>query len=193
MEFKKIAVAMAVSVGLGASSVMAATDGTIGETSNGNFDINFQKGTVARIWGLGDFNLTDANVAATPATEDICIYSNKAANSNTYQLEIASTNSFRLVGSGSDASTFVDYDIKVEGLGIGNGSLDNASVNHGTDANVTSQAGNHLDAGALASQPDPSIACTGENAQISVWLPASVASLAGGAFSDTVTLTITPQ
>ena len=196
---KTLALALAVSAGLlGSTGVMAARQGDLGATSNGDFEINFQKGSIAKIWGLEDIDLTDQTTdQASAVTDDICVFTNKAANSNDFMLEIESANAFQLAGSGkggngTDIPT-IDYDIKVAGIpGHGTGELDNGSVSHGTDKIVDSGQ-SPLNAGPISDQPRPLYDCAGnENFKISVWA-VELANIQSGAYSDTVTLTVTPQ
>ncbi|MBO9482122.1 hypothetical protein [Salinisphaera sp. G21_0] len=190
---RTLVLATAVSAGLlGSAGVIAATQGTAGPTSKGTFDIKFEKGSVAKVWGFSDIPLNGTQISeSTAATDLICVFTNKAVLSNDYQLEIASLNKFQLVGAGSDGSTAIDYGIKVSGYGQGSGSLDNSSITPGTDLNVISTT--NLKAGALLTQPKPNLDCANENAQIAVWVTSDISSLAGGSYSDTVTLVVTPQ
>ena len=168
-------------------------DGTstcaMGTTSTGSIDITYTKGNHARIWGLADVALADTNLAAaTAATQDICVYSNKDGTSNAYQLQIQSQNGFELRDtSGATGATPLAYRIKVADTGTGTGSVDNGTASGNT---VTG----NLNAGALTSQPDPtSPDCTSkQNATISVWFD-SAPSAASGVYTDTITLTVTPS
>ena len=197
--FKTLALAAAVSAGLlGSTGVMAARQGGLGATSDGDFEINFQKGSIARIWGFEDINLTDQTIdEANAVTDNICVFTNKAVNSNDFKLEIESANAFQLAGSGesSDGTDIptIDYDIKVAGIsGEGTGELDNSNVNHGTEKTVNSGQ-SPLNAGPILDQPRPLSDCAGnENFEISVWA-ANLANIQSGTYSDTVTLTVTPE
>ena len=197
--FKTLALAAAVSAGLlGSTGVMAARQGELGVTSDGDFEINFQKGSIAKIWGFDDINLTDQTIdEANAVTDNICVFTNKAVNSNDFKLEIESTNAFQLAGSGetSDGTDIptIDYDIKVAGIqGEGTGELDNSEVTHGIDNTVNSDQ-SPLNAGPILEQPRPLFDCAGsENFKVSVWA-ASLASIQTGTYSDTVTLTVTPE
>ena len=182
---------------MGSTGVMAARQGELGATSDGDFEINFQKGSIARIWGFEDINLTDQAInEASAATDSICVFTNKAVNSNDFKLEIESSNAFQLAGSGesSDGTDIpsVDYDIKIASLGKATGDLDNGEVSHGTDKTVDSGE-NPLNAGSILDQPRPLSDCVGsENFKISVWA-ANLANIQSGTYSDTVTLTVTPE
>lgn len=187
MEFRKLAIALAATAGLTASAAMAATDGTLGTTSTGNFDINYIKGDQARVWGLADLNMTDTHTSGDELTQDICIFSNKASSSNVYELTLSSANSFTLIDGTGGGAAAIGYNIKVEGIGTGTGTLDSSDISGGNYVD------NGMNAGPLANQPDPSQNCTAnQNAQVSVWFD-SAPNITTGAYYDTVTLLVTPQ
>ena len=197
--FKTLALAAAVSAGLlGAAGAMAAEDGQLGQNSFGNFIINFQKGSIAKIWGFRDLDLNDQTIdLGSAATDDICVFTNRAVNSNDFKLEIESNNAFQLAGSGESSNGTdipkIDYDIKVAAIeGKGTGELDNTNIPHGTQ-NSFDSGSNHLNAGSILDQPRPFNDCEGsENFRISVWA-ADLTNIQSGTYSDTVTLTVTPQ
>ena len=195
---KTLGLAVAVSAGLlGSTGVMAARQGELGATSDGDFEINFQKGSIARIWGFEDINLTDQTISeANAVTDNICVFANKAVNSNNFKLEIESANAFQLAGSGEGSDGVdipaIDYDIKIASLGTATGDLDNGEVTHGTQKTIDSGQ-NPLNAGPILDQPRPVNECAGsENFEISVWA-ANLANIQSGTYSDTVTLTVTPE
>ena len=99
---KTLALATAVSTGLlGSVGAMAANDGTLDTTSQGDFDITFSKDDQARIWGLVDLNLTDSNGSDGTALEhNFCVFSNKSGTgSNQYDMQIDSANGFKLINA----------------------------------------------------------------------------------------------
>ena len=154
-----------------------------GTSSHGSFDITYTKGSNARIWGLADVALADTHLAGAPATQSICVYSNKDGTSNAYGLEIVSAHGFTLNDTSGAGATPLSYHIKV--VDTGTGSVDDSTASGNT---VTGS----LNAGALTSQPDPTGACTtNKNATISVWFD-TAPNAASGVYSDTVTLTVTP-
>lgn len=156
-----------------------------GAVSTGAIDITYAKGSNARIWGLADVAMTDQNVANSPNEQDICVFSNKDLHSNSYTVEIASTNAFVLKDASGLGGVDIDYHIKVaDGAG---GSVESATGAPGGSVTGT------LDAGTLTAQPDPTGGCTtNQNAKISVWFDTAPVATSG-VYTDSVTLTITPS
>ena len=182
-------IALAVAIGSISTGVLAEVDGTIGTTSTGNFDITYIKGSIARIWGLADFTMTDSDLVAAPNTNEICVFSNKGAGSNTYEMKVSSSNGFQLTDATGGGASPISYNLKVEGIGDGGGSIDNSSLTPGTDLEFAGD----LTAGFLLDQPRPNLDCTTDkNAKISIWF-SSAPNIAVGTYSDTVTMLVTPK
>ena len=165
-------------------------DGTntcaLGATSNGNFDITLVNAAGVRIWGLEDF-VFDTNGTTTTQTgnADVCVFTNSASSTTDGQYDIIATGSDVVMTNG--AGDTLNYTVEFK---------DSQGV-AGTYQTLISagalgpEAGN-LNAGTLASQPDPSTACAGENANIKVTVdPTGAAST--GTYLATVSLTISPN
>ncbi|GAA4651372.1 hypothetical protein GCM10023116_36560 [Kistimonas scapharcae] len=188
----KLGAVAAVLLGAMSSQVYAldcdgSTTCALDTTSTGNFDITYIKGSLARIWGLSDLAMTDTHLAGAEKTQDICVFSNKAVDSNTYELEVTSANDFTLTDGTGGGAAAIAYKLKVEGIGSASGTLDE------TDAvGANKLVASDMEAGPLAQQPDPSLACANQNARISLWFT-SAPSLSSGAYSDTITMLVTPQ
>lgn len=192
---KRVALAVAVSAGLTATTgVMAANQGDLGATSSGDFDITFSNADQARIWGLEDLNLTDANASDGAAkTHDFCVFSNKSnTGSNQYEMEIESLNTFKLVNAvtgAADPGTSLAYTVSIAD-----------PVGNDFDVNVSAQTDTgNLYAGSLSNQPDPgnddcasqSKAKTSLSIQF-VGDTTAIGNVAAGSYYDLVTLTVTP-
>ena len=168
--------------------VLAERDGGLGSdfdtgvsnddgSSKGDFDITLIKSAKARVWGLGDFTFDES---LSPQDQDVCIYSNASASDGTYTLTAASDNAFTLVSAGAPSIAYtVTFD-------------DNATqTTNGTPGN--------LDAGALASQPNPAANCGDDGAKnlnIAVALDSSITNLnrvQQGSYVDKVTVTVEPN
>lgn len=189
-KFKILALAAAVSAGLlGSAGVMAANQGDLDTTSKGDFYINYVKGENARIWGLENLAMDDTHLTGAEKTQEICIYSNKNNTSNAYELTLESANSFVLKDQSETPESNIAYNIKVDGIGIGVGSLDSTDNNGTTDTYT-----DNLNAGAISSQPNPGLECSASarNAKISVWF-GSAPNVATGYFTDLITMTVAPQ
>lgn len=77
IDLKKIAVGMVASATTVAA--LAATQGLLGTTSTGNFDITYNVNAEVKLWGLKDINLSASNLSETV---QICTYNNNTTNVN---------------------------------------------------------------------------------------------------------------
>jgi hypothetical protein len=90
-------------------SAIAATQGTIGNTSTGTSDININKGNAVQITDVDDIDLgTSGNLAATATQSDaVCVFSSTGA----CNITVTSTNGSFIL---TDANTTTDIDYTVD-------------------------------------------------------------------------------
>ncbi|WP_257264312.1 hypothetical protein [Endozoicomonas sp. ONNA2] len=190
--FKTLALAVAVSAGLVMSSAHSATpqhlNGELGADSAAFFDIFLVKGTVARIWGLKDVELTgnegiDVGGVLTPKfSHQFCVFSNHASNGNDYKLTVESENSYKLTDSSDDST--INYELSVA-AGNATGKSTVGTPDFTADFN----------AGAIEDQPNPNIGdvCdVKQNITLEIGL-LSANPVTAGAYSDRVTMTVEPK
>ncbi|WP_299734822.1 hypothetical protein [uncultured Endozoicomonas sp.] len=181
--FKTLALATAVSAGLlGASGVMAATDGLLQpNSSQGEFDITLDLSTVIQISKLNDIPLTYTNGDATGGM-DFCVYTN---NTNSkYQITAS--------GSYNDGSAQTGFS-----LGKGDADIINYDL-HFTDAISVDSNVPKLTSGTVSNnsgsgwQGSGTLDCgSSENASIFVKTTTDFNSF-DGSYSSTVTLLVEP-
>ncbi|OQX34109.1 MAG: hypothetical protein B0D91_13045 [Oceanospirillales bacterium LUC14_002_19_P2] len=184
---KKLAVALA--FGAVSSGAIAAQDGPLHpSTSAGNFDVTLVNAAGVRIWGLQDivFDTQGASANQT-STVDICVFSNGASGATEVQYKIDAATSSATLSNGASPATELDYRVEFA-------DADNAFVDLITGGSVQAQVSNQ-NAGTLASQPDPTLACTSDqNAQLRVSVLGTDIGTAGqGVYTGNVVLTVTPQ
>ncbi|MGI2026927.1 hypothetical protein [Endozoicomonas acroporae] len=188
-KLKTLALTTAVSLGLlGSNAAMAETQGSLGATSEGNFDITYVKGTLVRIWGLEDFAF-DNQADGASLTKDVCVFSNGNSNSNQYKLTVTSGNVFKLIdGASNEADYTFDFGTKISGA-----TTPAVWTNAAGNESNGDQVGN-ITAGALADQPNPNLDnCTSAeaNAQISITIP--TVPTTAGVYTDNVVLLVAPE
>ncbi len=180
-------VALTVAVCAVTTGAMAATDGTVGSTSTGDFEIYYNQGADVRIWGLQDVFFDD-NTADQTFT--FCTYSNNTAN---VQFTLSSSSGNFTLDPGSSinsptgtAAQAIPYSVKLEDKETPeNNALWGAG---GLGNNVRSPF-------QFESQSAQSnVACAGvaETTDLTVSIPSLPTNLSDGAYSDVVTLTIRP-
>lgn len=189
---KTLALATAVSAGfLGSSGAIALTQGTLGPTSTGIFDITLIKGELARVWGLEDVELVNDNLDSDIDTysANFCIFSNKGLQSNDFDLTISSASAtpFNLVDiSGAPGATNVPYTLKIT-------DPKNTEVTAQNSDGASKTA--RLDAGSLLTQPLPGQTCTGqENMSLEIALvDPETTNIQTGTYTDKITLLVEPK
>ena len=184
MKFKQMALAAVIAGGFAVSG-QAATDGTLGATSQGDFDIIFSNATQARIWGLEDVVMSATNGSDGTAQDmEFCVFSNtEDTGSNSYELSVTSENGFQLVDRAGSSTDTLGYRLVF---------TDPAE----THPEVTGNGTLVMTAGTLSSQPRPNIDCANENTSVSVQFTGTNSSISGvqsGNYSDLITLLVTPQ
>ena len=178
---KKLAVAMVVSMGLaGATGVYAATDGSLGTTSTGDFDINLNIPGTVGIWGLRDLPFTEDG----QQTLNACVFS----ATNKVQFQVSSTNdNFKLAGGNINAADFTvtikDKKNSVPSVwgegGLGSGDI--ATVNY----DVTGAAKPSPDDGTTITS-----ICTGADQTIDITVDISNATTDEGVYTSNVELVV---
>ncbi|PJE80641.1 hypothetical protein CI610_00380 [invertebrate metagenome] len=177
--FRKLALATAISSL--AAGAMAATQGGIGATSTGDFDITYVQGGEVRLWGLEDMSFTSlATDADKTETVTVCTYNNSTTQVN---FRVNSDNEFALVGSNGEGAT-VPYTLSLADKGgpiqdfWGEGGL--ASDNQGSYQYL--------------SQGTNTTGCSGaqQTTDLTVILSDASGDVSSGIYRDTVTVTIQP-
>lgn len=112
--FSKTKLAAAVSasaIALLALHADAASDGTLGATSDGDVTISMSVSDLVRITGLDDITLTDLNTDGVfDGSDDFCVGSNKASMDYNVTLDVASETSFVLTGASDNVSFTPTFD-----------------------------------------------------------------------------------
>ena len=193
MNMKKMALVLAASAGLSAGSAMAATDGTVGATSQGDFDITLQIRGEVLINGL-----EDVTFGAPLASGDLlggtnhCVAS--TASANKYVITAASDNpngsEFRMQQGAS--GNFVKYSVfyksadeVLTGLPGDEIKLDQGAFNNNGGTGFTGASTT-----ASCNSTDGA-----DNATIWIQVLATDANAAAtnpGDYTDTLTLTVAP-
>ena len=186
---------LAVMISGASMGAMAARDGTLGATSDGDFDIRLSIGGQVRVWGFSDLTFATAD-GKEAATQDICFYS----SSERVSLKISATdNEFRL-GSSSNKRHYMAYTVEIKGVGIGDGVIP-AGSNTGSYNTIVSwgdknKADNHsgeTHASPFVAQNRDNTNCAG-NENITVGIAFANAPHGGkmpaGTHTDTVTLEV---
>ncbi|WOG28932.1 hypothetical protein [Endozoicomonas sp. 8E] len=109
MEFKKVAVALALSAGL-ASSGLQAADNPTGPTANsstGNFDIVLRNDVQVKLFGLDDvtFDTDSGTTGDLSGSTPSCVDSNVER----YEVSLVSSNDFKLIAGSGPASGDIPY------------------------------------------------------------------------------------
>lgn len=169
MRNKILAVAMA-AAGLAGSGVsMAATDGTVGATSNGSSVINLIIPSLIRVTGFADITLGTYNgdSLARSGSSPACVSRNSAGN---YSVAASSANGSFALKSGVLATT-IPYTVTWSGTGL-------------TYSAVT---------GSFAADSNTLAACTPVAGRLAVGVPAAGMDAAlPGTYTDTVTILVSP-
>lgn len=184
-DIQKLALGLAVVAA--SSGAIAATDGDLGSTSTGDFDITLVHASGVRIWGLQDFFFdTEGSSAQQRADINLCVFTNDATSTTDGQYDIIATGSDLVMSNG--AGDTLNYTVEFSD------SKDNTGNNYQsvvTGGAISPEVGG-LNAGTLINQPDPKATCGGnENANIRVTIdPTSAPS---GTYLATVNLTVSPN
>ena len=170
---------------------MAARDGTLGATSDGDFDIRLSIGGQVRVWGFSDLTFATADGNET-ADQNICFYS----SSERVSLKVSSKNTFRL---GTNKKSHMPYTVNIQGFNTGNGVIP-PGTNIGDSNIIVSWADNGADhvngethASPFVAQKADSNDCAGhENITEGIVFAAKPigGKLPAGTHTDTVTLEV---
>ncbi len=188
-KFKTLALAAAVSAGLLSSTgVMAARQGELGATSDGDFEINYNVSPSVRIWGLEDMSFTGPLTSEVSDTFDFCTYSN---NTDEVLIEVESTNTDFALNTTAAAGGLIPYTVTIVDQNAA-GTTDTWG-----DENLASGAQGFFryPADSTAGVADGDNVCIGTGYDLNtltVKIPAVSSSIGDGVYSDTVTLTVTP-
>ncbi len=186
-DLKKLLLAIAVTTT--ATGVIAATQGTEGTNSSGNFDVTFDQGAKVRVWGLQDLSFTGDLVAADLTKNfTFCTFSN---NTDEVVFKVESSNgNFTLVSGSQTATAPIDYKVQLANKNLAPGAGEEWSKNalvsgaQGFDRYSTQS----LDNGGASNL----CVAAQQTTDLTVTIP-KVATVPGdGAYTDTVTLTIQP-
>ncbi|WP_252177021.1 hypothetical protein [Endozoicomonas sp. 4G] len=191
MEFKKVAIAIAValSAGMASSGLQAATNpGSPSDSSStGDFDITLYNNSKIQIYGLEDveINDTDGLPGATNATGStpVCV----AANAAQFNISMGTASgTFELTNTDSGSGTTVPYTLQLKDAG-GTDTSDglwgvggnNSGELSGDDLTVTTNDFNNVSA------------CSGANSYSIVVAP-DYTNADPGIYTGTATVTVSP-
>ena len=153
-------------------SAIAATQGTIGNTSTGTSDININKGNAVQITDVDDIDLgTSGNLSATATQSDsVCVFSSTGA----YNVTVTSSNgSFILTDTNTTTDIVYTVDWTVGTL---------AAVTYNTAITGLVADSTAIDCGATT------------NATFTVSVAAAAFNAADpGSYTDTLTLLVQPE
>ena len=155
------------------SPVLAETQGTLGATSTGDFDISLTVNGAVKISNLLDLTLPPFSGADVSGTRTACVYSNSTGGAYNVTAT-ASGASFDLNGTGGSIAYSVTYD---------DGDGDAADVlSHGATVGMSGASGTDDDCGG-----------SGSNASIQIDVAATAASaVPQGNYSSTLFLLVAP-
>ncbi len=160
--------------GSATTSLFAATDGTLGATSQGDFDINLSVGDLIQISRLDDVTLTYTPGSNATNSEDFCVYTNAA--SGTYNVTATSANAAAGVFRLASGANFIPYALDYETVTLTSG-VNSNNGGAGYAANTTSN-----NCGAS------------DNATVDITVTeADILTQPSGNYSDTVTLLVSPN
>ncbi|WP_062265977.1 hypothetical protein [Endozoicomonas arenosclerae] len=190
MEFKKVAVAIALSAGLASSGLQAATNPPVATngSSTGNFDITLNNNTQIRIYGLQDVVIDDAGTGVATGTTPVCVASNvddfnisMSALGGTFELSNTAA-----VGAGAAAAN-VPYTLQLQNnvdSDIANGLWGGSGLGEGIQS-PTALARSSNDPVNLPAN------CTGANSY-KIKVTPTYTGAAPGVYTGTATVTVSP-
>ena len=188
-KFKTLALAAAVSAGLLSSAgVMAARQGELGATSDGDFEINYNVSPSVRIWGLEDMSFTGNLSSGDKDTFNFCTYSN---NTDEVLIEVESENTDFALNPTDAAGGLLPYTVTIVDKDVAA-----TTDTWGKDNLATGTQGSfRYPADKTVGVVDGDNLCIGtsyEQNTLTVDILPVTGSIADGVYSDTVTLTVTP-
>ncbi|WP_257281223.1 hypothetical protein [Endozoicomonas sp. ISHI1] len=180
MEFKKVAVAIALSAGLASVGLQAAQDGELGTDSTGstgNFDINLYNNAQSRVFGLQDINLDSGE---STESYNFCVYS----NTDFARFEVSSASGdFSLTSGGGSALPYTLALDEISGSSPATWGESNLGSGEVSTKNFPATGSGVVDNNTVCS-------AFGENVTVTVNVDTSTVA-DPGAYSDRVTLTVT--
>ena len=158
----------------------SATDGSLGATSEGSFNISLVLTDIIVISGLSDFlNLTYSPGSDVTDTDTHCVYSN--ASSGTFEVNASSTNegaggTFRLV----NGANTIEYSFTYNGV---------AMTSDFTQTSFNNNGGS----GFAADATDTDCSTNGFNMSYAISIPeANIQAAPQATYTDTVTILVQP-
>ena len=169
-------------MGLMSTAAMAVKQGVPGKTSAAELNVGYDSGSMVRIWGIKDVSLSAQKLRDS---YDFCTSNN---NSPSIMFTLNSANNFKLVNAG-DANVSIDYKVRALNSGgagaqawWGIGSNGNGVTDKATFGSQTNMA-----AGVSACES------AHKTSHLSVEIPALPENLSDGAYTDVLTLMISPK
>lgn len=188
---RTMALATAVSAGLlGSVGAMAANQGSLGGTSNGDFDITIVNSSGVRIWGLQDFTFdTDGTSSLQQSDINICIFTNDSTSTTDGQYDIIATGSDLVLSNGGGSDT-LNYTVEYSDSKDATNAYQTL-ISAGTIATEVDE----LNAGNLFSQPDPTLGdvCNAADTNANVRVTIDPTGATSGTYTGTVYLAISPN
>lgn len=171
---KAVAVAATIAVASATGTAHAASQGSLGSTSTGSVVINATIPNLAQISRLDDINLGSWSGADMNGSDQFCVFS----STRSYTITATSANGAAAVFRLKDAGTnYIPYTVSWTDSAATSLPLLNAvtSLPFATNATSTNCGG-------------------GDNTTVSINVPtAGIGSVPAGAYSDTLTMLVTPQ
>lgn len=167
------AVAAAIAVASYSGTAHAASDGSLGATSTGTVVINATIPNLAQISRLDDIALGTWSGVDLTGFDDLCVFSSTRSYTITATSANGTGTTFRL----SDGTNFIPY-----------------NVSWRDSAPATTALASGTASGAQATSATATNCGGSDNTRVSVTVPsAGIAAAPAGAYSDTLTLLVTPQ
>jgi hypothetical protein len=167
---------------------LAATDGTIGSTSNGDLDIKLTMPDLVRISAFTDINISyvasSGNSGTTIGTDDLCVYRNELGGA----FLITATGDGGAIGGGSGGNAFEVADA-VTSTAYTVNFTDGDNTKLPLIAGASSVSGD-FDA---ANESDPTCGGTTNTSVEVVFQNSDLAALPSGTYSGRLTLLVAPD
>ena len=173
MKYSRLVKTTLFALGVASSSVMAATQGTLGTTSTGTLDITLDIDNLMRVSNLDDINLgTYAGAGNLTGSDSFCVYRNGAGNYAITMTGSGAANAFTLANGGNTLPYTVEF---VNG---GNNAMT-------TGAALTGQAGANTTSDTCGGTDNVSVNVAVDNADL--------AAAPAGNYTGTLTIVVAPE
>ncbi|WP_196138741.1 hypothetical protein [Aliikangiella sp. G2MR2-5] len=180
MKYSRLIKTSLFALGVTTTSVMAATQGSLGTTSEGDLLISLSVGDLIQINNLNDIALGTFNggTADLNGSDSFCIYRNGGTGYNVTMSGSGTGGAFELAGGGNT----LNYSVSFENLDAGS-------------AAVAMTAGSTLNGVTGANNTDNTCgSAAADNAQVNVNVAnADLAAVPPGSYTGTLTILVAPE